>query len=170
MTQASNYALGHIVVYYKCFYTILVKIYIFRLFKHSTPGRGKQHPVTLRPGTPHCRAFTPVEHTEFNHAFIGYNSAITTQCVNFTNNLAFCYTTHRRIATHLSYSLHIHGNKQNFTAQVCSCGCSFTARMTCTNYNYIIFWKHLAKIDCCYFTWNKLRFHFQGDAGAKEAG
>ena len=115
------------------------------MFQHLTPGLGKQHPIALCTGAPHCRAFRSVQHPKLDHTFISNNPTISTQSINFSHNLPFCNSTHCRITTHLCNRLHIHGNKQCFTTHIGTCSSSFTACMTGTNNYNIVFWKHGCK-------------------------
>jgi hypothetical protein len=72
-----------------------------------------------------------------NHTPVGNNTRASSQCINFTDYLALCYSTHGGITGHLSHVRHVHGNQQNLAAQFSgSIGC-FTPGVTSTNNNYI---------------------------------
>ena len=83
-------------------------------FQHHTPLVREQHTVTLRSRRPHRRTFGTVQHSELNHRVVGHNARIAAQSINFAHDLPFCHAAHRWIARHLSNSLHIHRDQQDF--------------------------------------------------------
>src|SRR5688500_959191 len=85
---------------------VLPEVNVGRLLKHFAPKRSEKHTVILGTRTPHRGTLTPVEHPELDGAFIGYDSAVTAQCIDLADDLALCDTTHCRVATHLGNGLH----------------------------------------------------------------
>ena len=55
-----------------------------------------------------------IKHPELDHCLICYDSRHTSQSIYLPYNLAFCHTSHSRIAGHLSNSAHIHGDHKYF--------------------------------------------------------
>ena len=94
--------------------------------------------VALRTWAPHGRTFRAVEHAELDGAFVGHNSHLSTQSINFTHNLTLGNAAYGRIAAHLCYLVHIHSDKQRFRSQIGRSGCCFTAGVTGTYHYYIV--------------------------------
>jgi hypothetical protein len=65
--------------------------------------------VTLRPGSPHGRAFAFVQHPKLQPGHIGVLARLTAKGVDFSGQVSFCQATDGRIAGHLGDGIEVDG-------------------------------------------------------------
>ena len=106
-------------------------------FKNFTPCERKLDFITLRTRTPHGRTLTFIEHPELQSGCIRHKAGIASESIYLLDYLTFSYTSNSRIATHSRISAHVHRNKKDVAAKVCSGHSSLTAGVATTN-NYDI--------------------------------
>ena len=123
-------------------YGILAEIEVLGAFEHQSPFFSKKVAVILRSRTPHRRSFRTVQHSELDGTVIADDTGISTEGINFPDNLSFCNSSHGWIATHLSDHTHVHGDEKGSCAEV-GCGrSSFIASVTCAYDDDVIFRNH----------------------------
>ena len=108
------------------------------LFQHKPPVLSKTHTIALNSRTPHGRPLGLVEHFELYGRSVTHNTAVATQGINFSYNLALSNPAHSRITRHLSDILKVHGDQQSTAPHVGSRGCGLAACVTTTYNNNII--------------------------------
>lgn len=99
--------------------------------------------VALTAWTPHGRTFAAVEHTELDGALVGDDTHISAESIYLPDNLSFSDTTDSRIATHLTYFVHIHGDEERLAAHLCGGMCGFAPCVSCADDDYVIVKIHL---------------------------
>ena len=100
-----------------------------------SPFFNKTCPVTLGTRTPHSRSFGAVKHSELYGCSIGYFARLSSKSVYFAYYLAFGYTAYSRVATHLSYFVHVYRYQTCFSSCPCRCRRRFATGMS-GSYDY----------------------------------
>ena len=113
-------------------------------FKDFAPLERKLDFIALRPGAPHGRTFTFIEHAELQGSGVGNQAGITSKSIYLFDYLTFSYPSNCRIATHFCKSGHIHRNKKDGRTHVCSCHRGFATGVTAPHYyDVVTFFHHL---------------------------
>ena len=97
---------------------VLPDVEIRRGIQHGAPFPDKLTPVALGTRTPNGRSLAAIEHTELDGGGIGHQSHLSTQRIYLAHDLSLGNTTDGRIARHLRYLVHIHGDKQCLRSHV----------------------------------------------------
>ncbi len=74
-----------------------------------------------------------------NSTVIADDSRITSDSVDFANDLPFGNAAHCGVTRHLSYNTHVHGNEQRVCAKVSGCRSGFVSSVSCADDDYVIF-------------------------------
>ena len=90
--------------------------------EHGAPLPDELAAVALRPGTPYGRTFRAVEHAELYCRLVGDDAHVSAQRVDFAHYLAFGNSAYGRVAAHLRYFVHVHGDEARACAHVCRGG------------------------------------------------
>ena len=94
---------------------VLPNVKIVSVVERCSPLPNEFTSVALCPWTPHRGTLSDVQHAELYGSFISYSAHLSTQSIDFSNDLSLCNSTHSRITTHLTYLVHIHCYQAGFS-------------------------------------------------------
>ena len=121
---------------------VLPHVQVGGILKTFAPVERELHPVGLRARAPHGRPLRPVQHPELDRTDIGDNAHHAAESIYLPDNLTFGNSAHGRITAHLSYLVHIMGDKKRITSETCGSRCGLASGMARTNHNYIVIKYH----------------------------
>jgi hypothetical protein len=102
--------------------------------------------IGLRTKTLHRRTLSFVKHTQLQTGFVGNNTHLTTQSVNFPNQMTFARSAYRRIAGKKSNIVKTHACKQSLMTFSGAGKRRFAAGMPRPYHNYFVFFHIIVRI------------------------
>ena len=138
-----HHTYGFAIFYNQFVSLILPYVEVIGAVKHGSPFPNELPPVALCARTPHGRAFADVEHTKLNGRIVGHQSHLSTQSIDFSDNLSFCDSPHSRVTTHLRYFVHVHCDETCVSTHVCCCCGSFATGVSAPDDDNVILVYHL---------------------------
>lgn len=124
-------------------YDVLPDIEVVGGGETLNPLLDKAFSIALTARTPHGRTFAAVEHTELDGALVGDDTHVSAESVYLPDNLSLSNATDSRIATHLTYFVHVHGDEERLAAHLCCGMCGFAPCVSCADDDYVIVKIHL---------------------------
>ena len=125
---------------------VLPDVEVRGVFKDAAPLGHEAHAVRLSTRAPHGRPLAAIEHAELDGCAVGHNPHLPAKGIYLSHYLTFSYSAHSRIATHLSYLVHVDGNEQRARAQPCGRARCLTAGMAGANHYHIVVESHFFQI------------------------
>ena len=97
---------------------ILPDVEVGGIVEHRAPLPDELAAVALCTWAPYSGSLRTVEHAELDRRGVGDMSHLAAHCVNLAHDLSLGYSAHCRVAAHLSYLVHVHGDETSLRPHV----------------------------------------------------
>jgi hypothetical protein len=119
---------------------------VFDSLKQSLDRKSVELSVSLRPRSPHGRAFFPIQHTELDAALVGSTTHEAVKGVNFPDQMALAQSAYRGVAGHDANSVPTMRHQCSLGAKSRGSRRGFGSGMAAAYYNYVeISLRHVQK-------------------------
>ena len=129
---------------------VLPDVEVVGVLQHLSPGPDELPSVALRTRAPHGRPLAAVEHAELNGGLVSHLTCVSAQRIYLAYNLPLGNPAYGRVAAHLRYLVHVHGDQARLRAHPGTRTCRFAARMTATHDHHIVSHFHFHPHSCLY--------------------
>ena len=122
---------------------------VLLVLHHLSPCPDEASAVALSPGAPHGGTLRAVQHAELQCRAVRHLSHVSAQGINLADDLPFGNSTHGRVARHLCYLVHVHGDEQRACSHL-GCGTGSLATSVAGSHHHDIipllhlFWSYFA--------------------------
>ena len=73
-----------------------------------------------------------------NSAVIAHDTRVSTKCIDFTDDLTLCDSTHSGVTRHLTNDAHVHGDEQGRGPEVGGSSSGFIASVPCSDHYNVV--------------------------------